>query len=80
MHGATDRFRLPELLTTDLRVEKPFNIGGEVGLTLGIDLFNAFNEATPLSRQTILNGGNADHLLDVVSPRIWKLGVRISWK
>jgi hypothetical protein len=80
MEGRTDRFRLDDLITTDLRVEKQFRTSGDPSLTLGIDLFNAFNEATPLSRETTLSSPTGDYLLDVVSPRIWKLGVRVSWK
>ena len=44
------------------------------------DLFNALNEATPLSRQPTLSSRTADYLLDVVSPRVWKLGVRVAWR
>jgi hypothetical protein len=80
MAGDLDLFRLDDLLTVDLRVEKQFSANNDVSLTFGLDLFNALNEATPLSRETTLSSRTGDYLLDIVSPRVWKLGVRVSWK
>jgi hypothetical protein len=80
MDGATDRFRLDDLLTVDLRAEKEFSATSDASLTFGLDLFNALNEATPLSRETTLSGRTGDYLLDVVSPRVWRLSVRVSWR
>ncbi len=75
-----DRFRSGDVFTTDLRAEKVFSAGGDVSLTLGIDLFNALNKATVLAREPTLTGGDADNVQDVIAPRIWKLGVRIRWR
>ncbi len=75
-----DKFRVDDVLTTDLRVEKEFSSSGNTTLTLGIDLFNALNEATVLAREPTLTGGTADNVQDLISPRTWKIGVRISWR
>ena len=69
----------------DLRVEKEFTFS-DIGLTLGVDVFNVFNEATIQQRQGRLHAAGApggssttgDHVLEVVSPRIFRLGARIS--
>ncbi len=74
------QFRSDDVFTTDLRVEKQFSASGNTSLTLGIDLFNAFNEATVLSRQPTLTGGDSDFVQDLIAPRIWKVGVKVSWK
>ena len=78
--GAVDRFRHDDITTVDLRAEKPFGLSGNVNLTFGLELFNALNEATVLARATTLNRPTGDWVQDVISPRIWKLGVRVSWK
>ena len=87
MNGDMGRFRMDDLYLLDLRAEKTFAATSDVNLTFGVDLFNVFNAGTVLSRQTTLrsrqttlSSSQADYLLDIVSPRIWKLGVRISWK
>ncbi len=75
-----DQFRTDDVVTTDLRVEKEFSATGNVSLTFGIDLFNAFNEATVTAREPTLTGGTADNVQDLIAPRVWKLGVRVSWR
>lgn len=76
---SADEFRLPDVHMVDLRVEKEFRLS-DFGVTVGADVFNAFNESYVLQRQSILNVGNSDHALEVVSPRILRLGVRLSWR
>lgn len=78
--GEVDRFRAPDLTTVDLRIEKAFAADSDLQFTVGLDLFNAFNEATVLARQTTLSFGSADWVQDVLSPRVWKIGVRMSWR
>lgn len=80
MDGDLDRYRLDDLYLLDLRVEKTFAATSNVNFTFGVDLFNVLNTGTVLSRETTLSSGLADYVLDVVSPRIWKLGVRVSWQ
>ena len=76
----TDRFRTDDPLTVDLRAEKEFTATGNVSLTFGLDLFNALNEATVLARQPNTGFSTFNWVQDNISPRIWKLGVRVSWR
>ena len=81
MNGQMDRFRLDDLYLLDLRAEKTFAATGDVNFTFSVDLFNALNSGTVLSRETTLNRlRGSDWVLDIVSPRIWRLGARVSWK
>ncbi len=75
-----DSLRLNDIETVDLRIEKEIALNGPVNMTFGIDAFNITNEGTGLSyllRADATNGGNLD---DNISPRIFRLGVRLSWK
>jgi hypothetical protein len=74
-----DAFRYPDVHLLDLRVEKEFHLS-DFGVTVGADLFNALNESYVLQRQSILGRTNSDHVLEVVSPRILRLGVKLSWR
>jgi hypothetical protein len=76
----TDNFRTDDPFTVDLRVEKEFTATGNVSLTFGLDLFNALNEATVLARNPRSDLSTYDWVQDNLSPRIWKLGVRVSWR
>ncbi len=78
--GNIDRWRTPEVTTIDLRAEKTFAATSNVNFTFGVDLFNALNESTTLAREPTLSGGTADNLQDLISAKIWKLSVRVSWK
>jgi hypothetical protein len=49
------------------------------GLTLGADVFNAFNESYVLQRQGVLGRNNSDHVLEILSPRVYRLGARLSF-
>jgi len=78
-----DVFRYPDVHVVDLRVEKEFTFS-QFGLTLGVDLFNALNESYVLQRQGVVaqNGAprnNADYALEILSPRIYRLGARFSF-
>ena len=75
-----DRFRLDDLTTIDLRLEKEFALSSAVNFTFGIDVFNVTNEGTELSRIREINTSRAFFLNDNVSPRIYRLGVRLGWK
>ena len=62
----------------DLRVEKEFKFD-RVGLTLGVDVFNVLNESTVLQRNLRLGLNNSDFVQEVVSPQIFRLGVKLSF-
>ena len=73
-------YRLDDLTTIDLRVEKEFALSSAVNFTFGVDVFNVTNEGTELSRIRNLSSSRAYFLNDNVSPRIYRLGVRLGWK
>ncbi len=75
-----DTYRLGTLFVTDLRLEKEFNVAGPLNMTFGIDAFNITNEGTDLSRGRELTTTTAYWLYDNVSPRIYRLSVRLSWR
>jgi len=78
--GDPASIRLKNISTLDLRIEKEFALHGPISLTFGIDLFNATNNNDGLGYQVRTNTGNAGFLLSNVSPRIWRLGVRLNWR
>ena len=75
-----DAFRLNDIETVDFRVEKEIALQGPVNMTFGIDVFNLTNEGTGLSYLLNTNGTNAGNLDDNISPRIYRMGVRLNWK
>ncbi|PYQ66604.1 MAG: hypothetical protein DMF53_03280, partial [Acidobacteria bacterium] len=74
---SADAFRYPDIHVVNLRVEKEFTFSG-VGLNLGLDVFNALNESYVLQRQGVLGRGNSGYVLEVLSPRVFRLGARVT--
>jgi hypothetical protein len=73
-----DQFRNTSIRTIDARLEKEFNFS-DVGLTLGVDVFNVLNEGFVLQRESrIYSQGNFAR--EVISPRIFRLGARVSFR
>ncbi len=72
--------RLPDIHTMDVRVEKEFAVSGPMNLTFGIDIFNLTNRGTALSWVDRLGRSNAGNLDDHIAPRVYRLGVRLSWR
>ena len=86
--GSADSNRLDNIVDFDARVEKEFTFQ-DFGLTLGIDCFNLFNEAFVLQRQgkfasngsnTLVSSVNAGFVNEVLSPRVFRFGARLSFK
>ena len=75
--ASPDAFRYPDLHVVNLRVEKDFTFRN-AGLNLGLDLFNALNESYVLQRQGVLGRSNSGHVIEVLSPRVFRLGARVS--
>ncbi len=73
-----DQFRTDDVHTLDLRVEKELTFD-RFGLTLGIDAFNVFNSGTVLQRELRLNQGQGDWVREVLSPRVFRVGARLSF-
>jgi hypothetical protein len=70
-----DEFRLDSVSTFDARVEKKFTFS-RTNLALDFDVFNLFNQATVLQRQLDARLTTFDNILEVMNPRIARLGVR----
>ena len=73
-------FRYEDVLTTDLRLEKEFRTAGNTSLTFSLDGFNIFNEGYVMRRYLNVAAGNANWVRETLSPRIWRLGVRLNWR
>ncbi|HEY7791140.1 MAG TPA: TonB-dependent receptor [Vicinamibacterales bacterium] len=77
--NAVDEFRLPTVTLLNARVEKSIKMG-RANLLLSLDAFNLFNDATILGRQYRLDTGSAaNSVLEIMNPRIARLGVRIEF-
>ncbi|HVS16443.1 MAG TPA: TonB-dependent receptor [Thermoanaerobaculia bacterium] len=76
----SDDYRLDDVMTTDVRLEKELALTSAVNFTFGVDVFNVTNEGTELSRLRSITSGSRFFLNDNISPRIYRLGVRLGWK
>jgi hypothetical protein len=87
--SSVDQFRDPTVTELDLRVAKEIRVS-RVGLTLSIDGFNMLNSNTILQRTVTQlcssNGGGAcakagssNRIAEVLSPRVFRLGARLSF-
>jgi hypothetical protein len=77
----SDANRLDNIIDVDGRIEKEFTFQ-DFGLTLGVDCFNLLNESFILQRRaalarTFVNQGD---VFEVLSPRIFRFGARLSFK
>ncbi len=77
--NSSDDFRLDDVLTVDLRVEKEFTVN-DFSFTVGAEVFNLFNEATVLQRQHRLRTGTSNFVTEVLSPRIARIAFRINFR
>jgi hypothetical protein len=71
--------RFSNVYELDLRAAKDFRIMNRFGLTLSADLFNAPNKRTILQRETNLSSASANHITEIQSPRVWRVGARFSF-
>jgi hypothetical protein len=72
-------FRAEDVFTADVRVEKEFSSSGNVGFTFSLDAFNVLNNNAVLQRQRAVNG-QTDYLFETLSPRVYRMGVRLNWR
>jgi hypothetical protein len=70
-----DDFSNEDVHVVDLRLEKELSFES-YSFTVGVELFNAFNESTVLQRQHRLDRSNSDYVQEILSPRVWRFGVR----
>ena len=73
-------FRAPDIFTTDIRLEKDMPFSDNLTGTFSIDVFNVFNENYVLQRETELEKPTANFVTQTLSPRIYRLGFRVSWR
>jgi len=77
--SGADEFRNQNVHTIDLRLEKEFTFS-DIGMTLGVDCFNVTNEGYVLQRNGRLNRANSNWAVETLSPRIFRLGARLSFR
>jgi hypothetical protein len=75
-----DNSRLPTMHSVDGRVSKAFTFKSYTA-NVDFDLFNMFNNATPLGKQYDVSTGTAfNQTLEIMNPRIVRIGFRFSFK
>jgi hypothetical protein len=77
---AIDTFRNDDIILLDLRLDKEFRTSGNMSLTFSLDAFNVTDETYVLQRFDSLTSGTAEHIRETVSPRVYRLGVRLNWR
>lgn len=70
--------RLPNFFMLNLRLDRAFKFNN-VRVTLSLDLFNVFNANTTLDEEYEVNASNYLQIQQIVSPRIFRLGVRLNF-
>jgi hypothetical protein len=73
--NSIDEFRFDAVSSFDARVEKMFKFS-RTNLALDFDVFNLFNRSTILQRQLDARLTTFNNILEVMNPRIARLGVR----
>jgi hypothetical protein len=70
--------RLPNVTSLDFRIGKEFS-WNRMRLNLDFDVFNALNSSTVLGRQYDLSLDSANNVLEIMNPRVLRLGARFSF-
>jgi hypothetical protein len=70
--------RLPSVTSLDARVGKEFAFN-RVRFNVDIDIFNVLNSNTVLGRQYDLRTTTADQVLEIMNPRVLRLGLRFNF-
>jgi hypothetical protein len=71
-------FRLPAVSSLDGRIEKAFKIQ-RATIALDLDVFNIFNNSTVLGKQYDLRSTAYNKTLEIMNPRILRLGARLTF-
>ncbi len=77
--SSIDEFRNDDIIVLDSRLEKSFQYG-ELELLVGLDGFNLTNENYTLQTNRRLDLGSANSIKEVLSPRIFRLGLTIRYR
>ena len=70
--------RFDDMYVLDLKVEKRLSVG-RLAIAPSLDVFNAGNAATVLNRQHNQSATNANNVLEVLAPRVVRLGARVTF-
>jgi hypothetical protein len=70
--------RLPAVTSLDARVGKEFAFN-RMRLNVDLDVFNVLNASTVLGRQYDLRATTADNVLEIMNPRVLRLGLRFNF-
>ena len=73
-----DEVRYPNLWDLDLRIAKTFTVS-KTRILLSGDLFNALNAGTVLSQNRNLASGAFSTINEIISPRIFRVGVKFQF-
>ena len=71
--------RLPSVTSLDFRVGKEFTFATRYRFNIDLDIFNLLNSATVLGRQYDLRLSTADNVLEIMNPRVLRLGLRFNF-
>ena len=74
-----DAYRLPNVHSVDGRISKALNFKNYTA-NIDLDCFNLFNSATTLGKQYDVTASNFNKVLEITNPRIFRIGVRFSFK
>ncbi len=78
VEGNLTEHRLDDVHKVDFRIDKDFHID-DFALTVSAELFNAFNESFVLQRNGRTRRANSDYVLETLSPRVFRLGVKVGF-
>ena len=74
-----DSQRYSNFWNLDLRLAKDLKLAGRSSLGVALDVFNVFNDKTVLQRAPQQNSSAPNRILEVVNPRILRLGLRLQF-
>ncbi len=77
--GSADARRAPSVVTFDTRLGKELTFG-DLTVGLALEAFNLLDADVALRRELDLGVGRGDAASETVTPRSWRLGVRLGWK
>ena len=70
--------RLPTVTSLDARIGKEFAFN-RARINVDLDIFNVLNSSTILGRQYNLRVTSADDVLEIMNPRVLRLGLRFNF-
>lgn len=71
--------RHKDVTNLDLRLAKDIRLMGGVGITVSVDAFNVLNSQTIMQRNTRLGIASGDRITELMSPRVFRLGARLTF-